>query len=96
LIGRLMNALSRAGNPLSSDELAFIREALEATEGKKTRAHLRDFEKQLIARQVDGLIDDAGYEPKDAVEEVKRRRGRSVRHIRTAISKYGKWRRQRG
>jgi hypothetical protein len=95
LIGNLLFALARAGNPLSDDEVIFIREALEATAGKQTHADLRERGLWLIARQVDGLIDDDGYEPKDAVNEVIRHRRRSLRHIRTALSKYGKPRRHR-
>ncbi len=92
LIGRMLNALEGRVR-LSPEEILLVRDALEATAGKE--AGLRDLEKRLIAHQVDGMIDNAGYGSKDAVAEVKRRRGRSVRTIRTAISKYGKQRRHR-
>jgi hypothetical protein len=96
LIGRLLYVLQRADAPLSDDEIAFIREALEATANKRTdAAGLRLLELQLIARQVDGLIDVDGCEPKNAVDAVMLDRGRSLRHIRTALSKYGKPRRRR-
>jgi hypothetical protein len=94
LIARLQNAL-QGGERLSDGEYWFIIEALEATESKQTRAQLRDLEKQLIALQVDGLIDEEGMKPKQAVEAVKKDRDCSTRHIRTALRAYGKPRRYR-
>jgi hypothetical protein len=96
LAARLMIALQASNKPLSDDELRFIRDTLEASAGKETNALLRDLELQLIAQQVDGLIDEDGKSPKDAVDAVKRDRRRSVRHIRTALKAYGKSRRYRG
>jgi hypothetical protein len=95
LIGRLLYALQRTGAPLSDEEVAFVRDALEASAGKEASSQLRDLEKQLIARQVDGLVDENGLSPGEAVEEVRRDRNRSVRHVRTALAQYGKRRRPR-
>jgi hypothetical protein len=95
LIARLLLALQGHGR-LSDGEFWFIVEALEATESRQTRARSRDIERRLIAQQVDGLIDEDGKSPKDAVDAVKRDRRRSVRHIRTALKAYGKPRRYRG
>jgi hypothetical protein len=96
LAARLLIALQHSSKPLSPEEFAFIRDALGATTGKETNARLRDLELWLIAQQVDGLIDEDGKSPKDAVDAVKRGRRRSVRHIRTALKAYGKPRRYRG
>jgi hypothetical protein len=49
----------------------------------------------LIAQQYDGLIDDDGDEPKNAMDKVMRDRGYSERQIRKMLSLYGKKRRQR-
>ena len=77
-------------------EICWICAALEATANRGTAVSLRRLELELIARQVDGLIDDAGYTPKEAKKEVMLGRGRSLRHIATALSKHGKPRRHRG
>lgn len=96
LIGRFLYALQRRDAPLSNDEIMFIRKALEATANKKTdTAGLGRLEEELIARQVDGLIDNDGYKPKDAKKVVALDRGCSLRHIATALSKYGIPRRHR-
>lgn len=68
---------------LSDGEIQFIVEALETTGGKHQADHLRDIEKMLIAEQVEDL--KSGMKPKQAIEEVMRQRGRSRRHIFTAI-----------
>jgi hypothetical protein len=79
--------------PLSDGEIQFIVEALEATGGKRQADELRELEKKLIALQVDALIDEDGLLPKQAIDEVAKHRGRSIRHIRTALAAYGKPRR---
>jgi hypothetical protein len=95
LIGRLMLSLQYSRKPLSDAEICWIRDALEATADKKTAARLRRLELELIARQVDGLIDDDGYKPREAKTKVMLSRDRSLRHLATALSKYGKPRRHR-
>jgi hypothetical protein len=95
LIGRLLYALCRSGAPLSDEEVALVRGALEATAGKEASNQLRDLEKQLIARQVDGLVDENGLPPGEAVGRVAEQRERSVRHVKSALHKYGKRRRHR-
>jgi hypothetical protein len=95
LIARLVICNQRSSEPLTDDEFLFIRDVLEAKAGKKTSARLRQLEKQLIAAQYDGLIDDDGMKPKAAFEEVVAWRGRSPRTVRRAIQDYGRPRRQR-
>jgi hypothetical protein len=96
IVSRLMHSLQNSRAPLSDAEICWIRAALEATANRGTAVSLRRLELELIARQVDGLIDDAGYTPKEAKKEVMLGRGRSLRHIATALSKHGKPRRHRG
>lgn len=96
LIARLMTALQGSNNPLSDREYWFIVEALEATESKQTRARLRDLERWLTAHQFDSLVDEENMKPAQAMDAVKKSRGRSVRHIRAALKAYGKPRRYRG
>jgi hypothetical protein len=95
LIARLSVCIQRSSEPLTDDEFRFIRDVLEAKAGKKTNARLRQLEKQLIAVQYDGLIDDDGKKPKAAFEEVKTWRDCSPRTVRRAIKQYGKPRRQK-
>jgi hypothetical protein len=78
LIGRL-----RCGARLSDGEMRFIVEALEATENKYGSAKLRELEAMLIAQQVEDLSKSMSQEK--AVEEVARQRGRSRRHVFTAL-----------
>jgi hypothetical protein len=78
LIGRVLNRVR-----LSDGEIQFIVEALEATGGKRQADQLRDIEKMLIAEQIEDL--KSGMKSKQAIEEVMRQRGRSRRHVFTAI-----------
>ena len=93
LIARVMEVLQ---GRLTDGEFRFIVEALEATESKQTRARLRDLEKWLIAHQFDGLVDEEGMTPAQAMDAVKKNRDCSVRTIRTALKAHGKPRRYRG
>jgi hypothetical protein len=95
VIARLSVCVQRSSEPLSDDEFLFIRDALEARAGKETNARLRQLEKQLIAAQYDGLIDDDGKKPKEAFDEVKTLRDCWPRTVRRAIKQYGKPRRKR-
>jgi hypothetical protein len=81
LIGRLTNALRGSG--LSDDEIQFIVEALEATEGKRGTDRLREIEQMLIAEQVEEL--SKSMSQKEAIEEVMRQRDRSRRHVFNAL-----------
>lgn len=92
LIARLMSALQRSTSPLSDAEIWWIREALEATGGKRYADNLREIEQMLIAEQVEGYKDE-GMKPKKAVGTVMDERERSRQHIYNAISAYKKRRR---
>jgi hypothetical protein len=83
LIGRLHVHL-QGGEPLSDGELQFIVEALEATAGKRSADNLRELERILIAEQVEALTSE-GMLQKEAIDEVMRQRGRSRRHIFSAL-----------
>ncbi len=89
-----MNAFSGRVK-LSTEEVSLVRDALESTQGKETAGKLRDLEKQLIAFQVDGLVDEGGFKQEAAIGEAAAQRQRSIRHIRTALARYGKRRRSR-
>lgn len=80
LIGRLTHALQ--GN-LSDDEIRFVIEVVEATEGKYGADKLREIERTLIAGQVEDL--KAAGVKKGAADQVARQRGRSRRHIFDAL-----------
>jgi hypothetical protein len=90
-----MIALQASNRPLSGDELCCIRDILEASAGKETKARWHQLEKRLAATQYDGLIDDDGKKPKEAFDEVKAWRELKPRTLRRAISAYGKRRRKR-
>jgi hypothetical protein len=96
LIVRLSVCIQRSSEPLTDDEFRLIRDVLEVSAGKETNARLRQLDKQLIAAQYDGLIDDDGKKPKQAFDEVKAWRDLKPRTLRRAISAYGKrrWRRR--
>jgi hypothetical protein len=94
LIARLMLALQGRAH-LSDGEYWFIVEALEATASKQTNAQLRDLERRLIAQQFDGLVDEEGMEPEDAMKAVMKSRDCRERKIRYALKHYGKPRRFR-
>jgi hypothetical protein len=85
LIGRLRFFLHHGGEPLSDGETQFIVEALEATAGKRSADNLREIERFLIAEQVAGLMSEEGLLLKAAIEEVMRQRGRSRRHVFSAL-----------
>jgi hypothetical protein len=84
LIGHLQFCL-QSGKPLSDGEIQFIVAALEATAGKRSADNLRKTERFLIAEQVEGLMRDEGRTQKAAIDEVMRYRGRSRRHVYSAL-----------
>jgi hypothetical protein len=83
LIGRLIACL-QGSKTLSDGEIQFIVGALEATAGKRSAASLRGIEQILITEQVEALMSD-GMPQKEAIGEVMRQRGRSRRHIFSAL-----------
>ena len=94
LIARLMLALQGRGC-LRDGEYWFIIETLEATASKRTNARMRDLERWLIAEQFDGLVDEEGMTPKQAMDVVKKDRNCSTGKIRGALRAHGKSRRFR-
>lgn len=94
--------LVQSGRPLSPAAIKFIVKALEAKRSRRGNEELREREKQLIALEVDGLIDEElktapsrRGSQKRAIADVIKHRGRSESTIRTALAKYGKRRRSR-
>ncbi len=87
LIGRLSNVTQ-----LSDAEIMSIVAALRATAGKETNAYLRRLERELIAIEVDRMIDDdkAPLTQKQAIAAVRQGRGRSTSYIKDAIAAHGK------
>ena len=79
LIGRFLNHTR-----LSADETQFIIEALEKTGGKRQADQLREIERMLIAEQVEDLR-KGGMKKEAAIAAVGKDRGRSRRHIFTAM-----------
>ena len=84
LIGRVH------GYPISGAEIAAICQALETTVGRQTLRDLREVEKKLIAATIDHMVDEDGLTQKQAIAVECKERGRSERHIKTAIAAYGK------
>jgi hypothetical protein len=82
-----MIALQCSSRPLSDAETWWIREALEATGGKRHVDNLREIEQMLITEQVEGLTEEMGKQ-EAAIEEVIRQRGRKRRHIFQALKAY--------
>jgi hypothetical protein len=83
MIGVLSGRLER-GERLSTDEIKFITDALEATAKKAGADYLREVEQFLIASQVEGLVAE-GMPQKVAIDKVVRQRGRSRRHVYSAL-----------
>ena len=90
LIARLSNALQTSNQPLTDAEYWFVIEALEATGGKRHADELRKIEQYLIASQVEGFMTENGITKKQAVDSVMRHRGRSRRHVYTALKLHNK------
>ncbi len=88
------------GYQISNVEVAAIRQGLESSAGKQTKAELRRLEQKLIASAVDRMMDEEGLSQTKAIAAVEKElgnqgRGRSTRHIKAAIADYGKRRNYR-
>jgi hypothetical protein len=85
LIGRLSNVTQ-----LSDAEIRSTIAALRATSGKETNTYLRRLEKELIAIEVDRMIDEDKLTQKQAITKVSEGRDCSTSYIKAAVAAHGK------